>query len=359
MVRRSEEAEQPGNRWDRLLADRCILVVDGDDLVRQSLGELLTDEGYTVLEASNGREALNLLRKGSVDLVVSEVRLPDIGGLEVLKQIRVNWPHVAVILLTGYSSLESAIGALRCGAADYLLKPCPEEELLGRIEAALACRRVRDRLIQIGGDLSATIALVRAIETREWCAQGHAERVAHHAARLAGKIGRPQEEVRQVWLAGLLHDIGKVAVRKAILNKPAPLTRKERDLVRQHPRVVAEILAPIPHLRSLVPLIRHHHERFDGTGYPDGLAGEQIPLGARILAVVDAYEAMTSERPYRPALPDFQVRQVLQEGAGTQWDPDLVACWVSLVREEPTALPVGSEAAPVALGVESTERSCR
>lgn len=340
--------------WAQVLVNPCILVVDGDDLVRRSLRELLTEEGYVVLTACNGREALERLNQRSVDLVLSEVRLPDLSGLDVLDRIRANWPHVAVILLTGYSSLESAIGALRRGAVDYLLKPCPEGLLLHRVEVAIACRRVRDRLIQAGDDLEAIVALVRAIESREWCGQGHAERVAHDALRLANGIGLPPEEARQVWMAGLLHDIGKVAVRAAILNKPAPLTRKERDLVQQHPRVVAEILAPIPHLRVLVPLVRHHHERFDGSGYPDGLGGERIPLGARILAVVDAYAAMTSERPYRPALSMAQALRALREGAGKQWDPDLVHRWVRIVQGKKAVLPTDWEAQ-----VACAERSCR
>ncbi len=310
-----------------------VLVVDDDGFVRASLEQLLQVHGYEVITASGGQEALEQIEREAPDLVLTDLRMPGVDGLEVLRRAKGRFPHMAVILLTGYSTLDSAIQAMRHGADDYLLKPCREKELIERIQAALTRQEVFYRLSQVEENLPAIAALVNATEARDLYTRGHSERVAHYATLLAREVGISPEEIRTLWLAGLLHDIGKIGVRDAILYKPGPLNEEEYRRVQDHPVLAAQILSPIAGLRKVVPLVLHHHERYDGSGYPDGLAGEEIPLGARILAVVDGFEAMTSKRAYRPAFSPEEALERLEQNGGTQYDPELVRVWVRLVRE--------------------------
>lgn len=310
-----------------------VLVIDDDEFVRVSLEHLLRAHGYEVITAAGGQEALERIEREVPDLVLTDLRMPGMDGLEVLCRAKGRFPHMAVILLTGYSTLESAIQALRYGADDYLLKPCREGELLERIQAALARQEIFYRLSRVEENLPAIAALVNATEARDPYTRGHSERVARYATLLAREVGMSEEEIRILWLAGLLHDIGKIGVRDAILYKPGPLNEEEYRRVQDHPVLAAQILHPIPGLRKVVPLVLHHHEHYDGSGYPDGLAGEEIPLGARILAVVDGFEAMTSVRAYRPAFSPEEALERLEQNSGTQYDPDLVQVWTRLVRE--------------------------
>lgn len=316
-----------------------LLVVDDDDFVRLSLQQLLETHGYRVFSAASGKAALEIFAQEAVDLVLTDLRMPGIDGLEVLARVKAAQPHVAVVLLTGYSSLDSAIRALRYGADDYLLKPCREAELLERLRAALERQEVSRSLSQVEENLPAIAALVNAIEARDPYTRGHSGRVAHYAVLLAREVGLGEEETRTLWLAGLLHDIGKIGIRDAILFKPGPLDEEEYRRVKEHPLLAAQILAPIAGLRRVVPIVLHHHERYDGCGYPDGLAGGNIPLAARILAVVDGFEAMTSDRAYRSAFSQERALEILEECSGTQWDPTLVRAWVELVRAGRLTLP--------------------
>ncbi len=323
-----------------------ILVVEDDQFVQTSLEHLLRSHGYEVITAANGQEALERIDREAPDLVLTDLRMPRMDGLELLRWAKVRFPHTAVILLTGYSTLESAIQAIRHGADDYLLKPCREKELLERIQAALTRQEVFYRLSQIEENLPAIAALVNATEARDPYTRGHSERVAHYATLLAREVGMPQEEIRTLWLAGLLHDIGKIGVRDAVLYKPGPLNEEEYRRVQNHPILAAQILSPIPGLRKVVPIVLHHHEWYNGNGYPDGLAGEGIPPGARLLAVVDGFEAMTSVRAYRPAFTPEEALERLEQSSGTQYDPCLVQAWVRLVREGRLSPPPGSLTLP-------------
>ncbi len=310
-----------------------VLVIDDDQFVQTGLEQLLRAHGYKVITAADGQEALERIEREAPDLVLTDLRMPGMDGLEVLRRVKVRFPHMAVILLTGYSTLESAIQAIRHGADDYLLKPCREKELLERIQAAITRREIFFRLSRVEENLPAIAALVNATEARDPYTRGHSERAAHYAALLAREVGIPQEEIRVLWLAGLLHDIGKIGVRDAILYKPGPLDAEEYRRVQEHPVLAAQILRPIPGLRKVVPIVLYHHEQYDGSGYPDGLVGEEIPLGARILAVADGFEAMTSARAYRPAFTLEEALERLEQNSGTQYDPYLVQVWIRLVRE--------------------------
>jgi putative two-component system response regulator len=278
-----------------------LLIVDDDDLVRMSLQLLLQARGYDVVTAAGGAEALHVLKRKPVDLVLTDLCMPGMDGLQLLEQVKSSFPEVAVILLTTFSSLDTAIRAMRYGASDYLLKPCRREHLLERVEAALVRRELILRLSHWRRELSAITALVKTVEARDPYTRGHSERVAHFTALLAQDMGLPLEKVRELWLAGLLHDIGKVGVRDAVLYKPGPLTAEEYTSVQRHPVLAAEILTPIAGLREVVPTVLHHHERYEGGGYPDGIKGESIPLGARLLAIAgDILRRLKSDGFPRP-----------------------------------------------------------
>jgi putative two-component system response regulator len=327
-----------------------VMVVEDDDFVRLSLEHLLKARGYEVITAAGGREALDRLQRESVDLVLTDLHMPGVDGLEVLRKVKSKFPDVAVILLTGYSSLDSAIQAMRHEASDYLLKPCKKTELVQRIEAALIRREVYRHLSRTEEDLPAIAALVTTVEAHDPYTRGHSERVAHYAAQLAQEMRFSPDDTRDLWLAGLLHDIGKIGVRDAILYKPGPLTDAEYRLVKKHPVLAAQILAPIAGLRRIVPIVLHHHERYDGGGYPDGLRGESIPLSSRLLAVADGFEAMISDRAYRVAFSVEQALETLEYGGGTQWDPEPTRTWVRLVREGRLVEPPQNGEAPIPPG---------
>ena len=313
-----------------------VLVVEDSASVRLSLEFMLKAHNYTILTAADGVAALALLEKEAVDLVLTDLCMPGMDGLQLLHEIHLRFPTLPVVLLTGYGSLDTAIEALRERATDYLLKPCTEERLLECIDKALTSRDLAHHLSE--GNLSTVAALVRAIEARNPHSLGHSERVAHYAFLLAQQLGQTIEQSRTIWLAGLLHDIGKIGVRDAVLCKTEALDEDEIRQIQEHVTVAAQILAPIAPLSDLVPIILHHHERYDGSGYPHRLRGEEIPLGARLLAIVDSFEALTSGRAYRQAFSTESALRILAEGCAVQWDPVLVPGWVRLVLHRRSSL---------------------
>jgi response regulator RpfG family c-di-GMP phosphodiesterase len=300
-----------------------VLVVEDDDYVRASLERLLRHHGYRVLSAPDANRALAFLRQQPVDLVLTDLRIRPIDGLDLLGHIQMQYRYIPVIILTGYGSLDSAIRALRYGARDYLLKPCDPRVLLERVHAVLT-----DIPPHEGPLPEAIAALARALSVRDPETYRHSRRVACFAQQIARRMAMPPEERQRLGLAGLLHDIGKLGIRSALLHKPGPLTAQEYREIQAHPILSVHILRPITALESILPAVLHHHERFDGRGYPDGLAGEEIPLAARVLAVADSFAAMTERRPYRPARSPEQPLLLLQQGAGQQWDPLVVRSWV-------------------------------
>ncbi|MGC8872897.1 MAG: HD-GYP domain-containing protein [Chloroflexia bacterium] len=310
-----------------------VLVVEDDEYVRSSLQALLASHGYRVLTAPDGASALHILQENLVDLVLTDLRIGPVDGLEVLAYARKQAPFAAVLMLTGYGSLDSAIRALREGADDYLLKPCDPQTLLERVQNALTKRRIVRECLSVHRAVDAALALARTLEVRQPQTYRHSQRVAHFAQQLAQQVGIPVESHLHLWLAGMLHDIGKLGVERAILSKVEPLSQEEHGRIRIHPVLSAHIVQPIAALRPIFPVILHHHERYDGRGYPDGLQGEAIPEGARLLAVVDSFAAMTEARPYRPARGLQEALALLEEGAGQQWDPNFVRAWVEWVRE--------------------------
>jgi putative nucleotidyltransferase with HDIG domain len=326
--------------------DTSVLVVDDEAPIRELVATSLSMHGYSCRLASDAQEALNLLAEQESALLITDVRMPGLSGLDLLERVRCLYPNLFVILLTGFAEVPTVVRAMRSGASDFLTKPIRIAELLERVGNALARqqealaeneeRSLQDRRLQQVAEQYQALtegvlkALAATLETKHPETRAHSERVALCAVHLASALNLNAEEVKAIYAAGLLHDIGKVAVDQSVLDKPGKLDEAEMDQIFAHPVESARIVAPVALSRLTVDAIRHHHERYDGKGYPDHLAGEQIPLSARILAVCDAYDAMTSERAYKPALPYQEGYRRLREGSGKQWDPEIVEVFCTL-----------------------------
>jgi putative two-component system response regulator len=334
------------------------LIVDDEPRLRQVLMHLMRGDGFHCLEAANGEEALTLLARHPVSLVLSDLRMPQMDGLELLRQTRARWPDVAVVMITAVADVDVAVSCLAIGAMDYLTKPFHLEEVRARVSQALEKRRLvlenRDyqeslqtRVAQQARRLEelflASIqSLAEALEVKDPYTRGHSVRVSDYSVIIARELGLGDEMLRQVELGGHVHDIGKIGVREEVLNKPGKLTDAEYEHIMSHPVVGWRILAPLlSETPAALNIVRSHHERYDGRGMPDRLAGSQIPLEARIVAAADAFDAMTSDRPYRPdglSVSDA-VREIVR-CSGSQFDPAVVAALVR-ATESGKLKPVG------------------
>lgn len=471
--------------------NKCILLVDDEPQLLEVNKEALEACSYTVRTANNGVDALSVLDSERVDLVVSDLRMPKLGGQEMLQEIRKRKLDVDIIFLTGYATVESAVDCIRLGAADYLQKPFNIQNLLAKIESVLGEREIRkadhqgnlDTVLQLSaalrnqrdtkslikelllqirdtfapdamglfltngiasevgkdmlwgpiltqneraqtwfkavserlmlrgkpklfdslaithgtnkiqvaamvcpiidatGPMGAMIVLrdikrgpysmpslrmlsvfashaatalegmsarsklndinldiitshVCSVEAKDFYTKGHSERVGAYAAMLGREAGLPEHEIELLSFAGILHDVGKIGIPDKILNKPKGLTEAEFSIMMQHPIMGRDILANIQTLKELLPIVYHHHEWVDGSGYPDRLKGDSVPFLARIVAIADGFEAMTSDRAYQPARPISEAIRILRNGSGTQWDEQLVKIWTRLVEKE-------------------------
>jgi putative two-component system response regulator len=308
--------------------DRPLVLVVEDDLANRVLLErLLEREGYRTEAVGDGEAALLAVGEHAPDLVLLDIGLPRLDGYEVTRRLRshVQTLTVPIILLTGRSSLDDVVEGLDAGADDFLSKPFRLPELLARIRSAL---RLRQALVRMDAAHAAVAALANAVEAKDPSTERHCQRLANLAARLGTQAGLDGLELEAVAYGALLHDVGKIGVPEAILTKPAPLDSMEWDLMRRHPEIGERICEPLASAGSFLPIVRHHHERWDGRGYPDGLRGEAIPLGARIVGLVDAFDAMTHDRPYRRAMPTAVAVNELWRESGGQFDRALVPLFV-------------------------------
>jgi putative two-component system response regulator len=326
------------------------LVVDDEPRLRQVLVHLMKSDGFTCLEAGNGEEALAHLQRHPVTLVMSDLRMPKMDGLELLRQVRARWPDVAVVMITAVADVEVAVSCLAIGAMDYLTKPFHLEEVRARVAQAMENRRlvIENRGYQESLQEKVAVqarrleelfmasiqSLAEVLELKDPYTRGHSVRVSDYSAVIARELGIDGEVLRQIELGGHVHDIGKIGVREEVLNKPGKLTDAEYEHIMTHPvvgwRILAPLLADTP---VALNIVRSHHERFDGRGVPDRLAGTSIPIEARIAAAADAFDAMTSDRPYRPdGLTVTDAVADLVRCAGTQFDPEVVAALVRAVE---------------------------
>ncbi|MBZ0271046.1 response regulator [bacterium] len=331
-----------------------ILVVDDEPFVRDTLAAILETNGFAVRIADSGEEALSILESEFVSLVISDVRMPGISGFELLAHVLSDHIGVEVILITGHSEVDSASVAVEAGAYDFISKPFRAYNVILSVRRALekrmlvaANRDMREALEKklkeqalshrLHGQEKTQLlnnmimSFVHTLEAKDKYTEGHSHRVADAALLIAQKIGLTPKEQEEIHLAGLFHDIGKIGVPESILNKHGVLTPEEFEIIKTHVTIGVKILSEIPQFRRITPMIRGHHEYYDGTGYPDGLVGDDIPLGGRILAVCDAYDAMSSDRPYRRRLTTDEIREVMIANRGTQFDAALVEIFLRSV----------------------------
>jgi len=334
----------PGARPDAERTAVTVLVVDDEEPIRSALRRFLSQEKYDVLAVGTATEALEAVRRQPVSCILLDVRLPDLNGMDLLPQLLEADPHAVVIVLSAVNDASSAKTAIQRGAFDYLVKPMDLVDLLQAVQRAVRRRDSRiesERLAEVLRHqveartaelhqerevlraLSVTTlqALVNALEAKDPHLRGHSARVAELAATVAAACGLDADAVDQVRTAGHLHDIGKIGIRESILNKQGPLTDEEFGHVKAHAEIGAQILAPMTHLGPVIGFVRHHHERWDGKGYPDGLAGEGIPLGARILGAVEIFDALTTSRPYQDTMTPGQAVARMGDLVGSVLDP--------------------------------------
>ncbi len=332
------------------------LVVDDEPRLRRVLVRLLEGEGFTCREAGSGTEAMERMQEDPAPLVISDLRMPQMDGVTLLREILARWPDTAVIVVTAVAEVESAVACLQLGALDYVAKPFHLDEVRARVMQALDKRRLilenrsyqqqlEDR-VQVQARrieeifLEGVQALVQALEEKDAYTRGHSARVARYAVGIARQLKLDAEVVDTIALGAELHDIGKIGVREAVLYKPGKLTDDEYRHIMEHPVIGARLLGPLMRdAPSALAIVRSHHERMDGKGLPDGLRGEDIPFEARIVTVADSFDAMTSVRPYRPGLSVAQAVRELQDGKGVQFEPQLVEAFLSAFHDV-AALPL-------------------
>lgn len=309
-----------------------VLVADGDPGSVAELRARLESGGHRVIVAHDGAAALRLLSAHPVDLVLCDAALSDMDGVEVcraIKQARATRDIPVVLLIAADDELLRA-RALEAGADDVAIKPLDRELVLVLVRSQLRITRLKTQLDELEGIV---VTLARAVEDRDHSSAGLAEKVAHWAMQLGTALGLPDDQLTYLYKAALLHDVGTLSVPVSVLSKEGRLDPAEFSQVKRHPVVGEEILGALPRAKQLLPAVRHHHERIDGAGYPDGIGGDEIPLFARIIAIADAFVAMTSDRPYRRRRSREEAIRTLEQGAGKQWDASLVKRFLRLVEE--------------------------
>jgi putative two-component system response regulator len=314
-------------------ASPTILVADDILENRALLSQILELSGFHVITAESGDRALEVMRGNHmIDVAILDVMMPGMNGFELCRTIKSNPATrlVPVVMVTGLSASQDRIKGIEAGADDFLSKPVHPEELRARVRSLVRLKHFTDEL-----ECAETVlfALAQSIEAKDPYTLGHCERLSAYSAAIGRELGLPEDQIVALQRGGIVHDIGKVAVPESILNKPGPLTPEERKRMEEHSAAGERICAPLNSFKPVLPIIRHHHEKLDGSGYPDGLRGEAIPLLARILQTADVYDALATQRPYRAALPTDEVFRIMRdECARGWWDSVLVSILENLIR---------------------------
>jgi putative two-component system response regulator len=311
-----------------------LLVIEDDPTVGGLLVKQLEREGHRVERASTGEQALGFMECWLPDVILSDLQLPGIDGFEVCRRIKRNASTrlIPVVLITGLDARQHRLEGIIAGADDFLSKPYDVQELKARVQSLLRLKRYTDDLESAE---SVILSLAMTVEARDRYTQGHCERLAHYACLLGAAVGCRDDQLRALRLGGYLHDVGKIAVPDAVLQKPGSLTEDEYDVIKQHPIVGERLCGSLRSLAPVRPIVRHHHERLDGQGYPDRLRGDDVPLLAQIVGVVDVYDALTTPRPYRGPLPDSEAfAELRREAAQGLRQPALVEAFIEARSSE-------------------------
>lgn len=348
-----------------------ILCVDDEPMIREILREALEQEGHRVTEAENGKIALDKVHGGAFDLIVTDVKMPVMDGFTLMKSLGDLTEQIPVVVITSFGDIDVAVDAIRLGAYDYIVKPFNISQVTISVKRALERRQLLLENIQYKKSLEHKVvektidlirknkkleqqakllegllrdlresyeasldAMVSAIESRDCETKHHCRRVQVYAVMLAQRLDVSPEQLVDISYGSLLHDVGKIGVPDSILLKPGKLTDAEWQVMRRHTIIGHQMLSKIKFLRGASDIVLHHHERWDGRGYPQGVSGEEIPLGARIFSIIDTYDAMTSKRPYKEALPIATARAEIERCAGSQFDPRIVKEFLRIADED-------------------------
>ena len=329
-----------------------ILIVDDEKMIYSILAKRLSKEGYACVMANNGREALGLFYKNDFSLIISDIRMPEMDGLELLRNVRAVRPNMMFIIMTAHPEINMAVEAIRVGVTDFIIKPVDLELVSFSVKKALEQKKMEEELESYHNNLKKLVeertaklqktllvlkkshldsvkVLAGAIDAKDPYTRGHSDRVRRMSMRIGMKMGFSEERLENLVFGALLHDIGKIGIRDEVLQKKGQLTPEEYQYVQQHPLIGVKIVEGIDFFKDKISMIRNHHEHYDGRGYPDGLIGEVIPLEARIIGVPDAFDAMTSLRPHRRAMPVEDVLLEMEKGKGRQFDPQILEIFLN------------------------------
>jgi putative two-component system response regulator len=314
-----------------------VLVVDDNRDNLTTMREMLQSRGYTACTVGSAEEAERQIRRHPPDVILLDVMLPGKSGYQLCQELKSNPTTrlIPVIIITGLSDRESRLRGINAGADDFLNKPTYPEELFARVNSLVKLKQFTDELDHAGAVLC---SLGLSVESRDPYTEGHCERLSRYANDLGRYLGLDDESILALKRGGFLHDLGKVAIPDEVLKKGSNLTAAERKVMQRHPVIGERICKPMKSLRKVLPIIRHHHEHWNGSGYPDGLAGENIPLLARVLQVVDVYDALRTARPYKAALSHEAAIAVMQDEADSGlWDANIVRAFISMVNDQQAA----------------------
>ena len=345
-----------------------ILIVDDEKMICFIFAQRLFKEGYLCTTANNGKEALGHFHKNTFSLIISDIKMPEIDGIELLKRIKALNPKMMVVIMTAYPEIDLAVEAMRLGANDFLIKPVDLDLLVLSVKNVLEKKRLEEELEAYHKNLEKLVKertselqqallvvkkdhldsiklLAEVIDAKDPYTRGHSDRVRRLSMRIAMKLGFDEKRLESLVFGALLHDIGKIGIRDEVLQKQGPLSPKEYQYIKQHPLIGVKIMEGIDFFKDKVPMIRNHHEHFDGSGYPDGLIGESIPLEARIIAVPDAFDAMTSARPHREIIPLEDVLIEMEKCKGKQFDPQVLEIFLreKIYKSERCRVPTVDE----------------
>jgi putative two-component system response regulator len=315
-----------------------VLVVDDGAANRELIRMYLASIDCEVRLAADGLTALGMVELDPPDLVLLDVRMPGMDGYEVCRRIK-STPRgklLPVVMITGLNQTRHRVAALEAGADDFMTKPVESAELIARVRSAL---RLKELYNTLDSAEHVIFSLATAVEAKDSFTERHTQRVGESARLLGQKLGLPDGTLDTLYRGGIIHDIGKIGVSDSILHKPGPLDAGEVPQMQAHVAIGENIVRPLRSTSGLLPIIRHHHERFDGLGYPDGLRAREIPRAARIVSVCDAFDALVNDRPYRTRRSTEEAIRVLRDGAGTQWDPEAVEL---LASELPMLMHLGA-----------------